>query len=75
MQVPKMRKTQTIVNLVNTLSNIDLQDEEDTDDEIMQSCVHMVRSRIPVDPPSEEVITKFYPPPSTGTNPHLISWK
>jgi hypothetical protein len=45
-QYPSMKKQQTIANLVNTLGNIDLQDDKDTDDEAMQTNVNMVRSRI-----------------------------
>jgi hypothetical protein len=63
-----MKKQQTIANLVNTLGNIDLQDDEDTDDEVMQTSVNMVRSR-KLDPPSEYAQEQFYSPIQNGVNP------
>ena len=68
-QYPSMKRQQTIANLVNTLGTMDLQDEDDTDDEFMVSQVHMVKSRLQLDPPSCQPIVSFKQPTSTGYDP------
>ena len=48
-QYPTMKNQQTIANLVNSIATLDVSDGEDTDDDMADTTVYMVRSRIAID--------------------------
>ena len=50
-----MKPRDTIANLVNSIGNMDIDDEEDTDDDEMAYSAHMVRHRIAMDAPSDVI--------------------
>ena len=55
-QYPTMKAKSTIANLVNSIADMDLgelYEDEDTDDDELQTSAYMVKTRVPVDPPSD----------------------
>lgn len=50
-----MKPKDTIANLVNSMGNLDMDDEEDTDDEDMVYHANMVRHRTSIDAPSDVI--------------------
>ena len=48
-----MKPKNTVANLVNSIADMELSDDEDTDDEILQASAFMVKTRVQVDPPSD----------------------
>ena len=52
-QYPTMKPKPTVANLVNSIADMELSDDEDTDDDELHTSVYMVKTRIPIDPPSD----------------------
>ena len=50
-----MKPKDTIANLVNSIGDLDIDDEEDTDDDEMVYHANMVRQSIPMDAPSDVI--------------------
>ena len=50
-----MKPRDTIANLVSSIGNMDIDDEDDTDDDEMAYSAHMVRHRVAMDAPSDVI--------------------
>jgi hypothetical protein len=64
-QYPAMRTKPTVANLVNSMGDLDMDDDEDTDDELMTTKAFMVCSRTSMDPPTGLPDTQYTPDPPT----------
>ena len=49
-QYPTMKSKDTIANLVNSLGDMDLGEDSDTDDDILQTSAYMVKQKVSIDP-------------------------
>src|SRR6187200_2710622 len=54
-QYPTMKNKQTVANLVNSLADMTVDDDEDTDDDAMNCNAYMTRSWIPLDLPEDDI--------------------
>ena len=52
-QYPTMKPKQTVANLVNSLGDLNMDSDNDTDNDAIDVNTYMVRTRIPVDPLSD----------------------
>ena len=62
-QYPNVKPKTAMVNLMNSMNNIDLgedMDSDSTDDEILDHSINMVRRTIPMDPPSDVIDVKAH---------------
>jgi len=59
-QYPSMKPRDTIANLVNSLGDIELSDGNETDDDMLETSVFMVKHRIAMDPPSDIIDVKAH---------------
>ena len=55
-----MKPRDTIANLVNSLDDINLSDDNKTDDDMLETSVFMVKQRIAMDPPSDIIDVKAH---------------
>ncbi|HEY8522856.1 MAG TPA: hypothetical protein VIL14_03765, partial [Nitrososphaeraceae archaeon] len=61
-QYPNVPPRSSVANLVNSLADIDLNEDnsEDTDDDMLECSAYMVRRSIPIDPPSDIIDVKAH---------------
>ena len=52
-QYPNMKPKQTVANLVNSLADLDMNSDDDTDNDAIDVNAYMVKCRIPLEPPSD----------------------
>ena len=52
-QYPTMNKRQTVANLVNSLADMTMDNDEDRDDDAINCNAYMVKTRIPLEPQSD----------------------
>jgi hypothetical protein len=52
-QYPTMKPKQTVANLVNSLADLNMDSDDDTDNEAIDIHPYMVRTRLPLEPPSD----------------------
>ena len=56
-----MKAKQAVANLVDSLADLDIySDGEDTDDDAIDTSAYMVKTRVPLEPPSDILDVKAY---------------